>query len=58
MSIEEFKQDYFDYLVELRDRGVTNMYAAGPYLEDEFDLSRSEAKKVLVSWLESFKEEA
>ena len=58
MSIAEFQQDYFDYLVELRDSGVTNMWGAGPYLEDEFDLSKSEAKEVLASWIKSFKEEA
>lgn len=58
MSIAEFQEDYFDYLVELRDSGVTNMWGAGPYLEDEFDLSKSEAKEVLASWIKSFKEEA
>ena len=58
MSIAEFQTDYFDYLVELRDSGVTNMWGAGPYLEDEFDLSQSEAKEVLLSWIKSFKEEA
>ena len=57
MSIAEFQEDYFDYLVELRDSGVTNMWGAGPYLEDEFDLSKSEAKEVLASWIKSFKEE-
>ena len=58
MSIAEFQEDYFDYLVELRDSGVTNMWGAGPYLEDEFDLSKSEAKEVLASWIKSFEEVA
>ena len=56
MSIEEFKQDYFDYLVELRDSGVTNMWGAAPYLEDKFWLEPSEAKEVLVLWIKSFEE--
>ena len=56
MSIAEFQQDYFDYLVELRDSGVTNMLGAAPYLEDKFWLEPSEAKKVLVSWIKSFEE--
>jgi len=56
MSIEEFQHDYFDYLVELRDSGVTNMWGAGPYLEDQFDLTKEEAKEVLVRWIKSFEE--
>ena len=56
MSIAEFKEEYFDYLVELRDSGVTNMWGAGPYLEDEFNLTKQEAKDVLVAWIKSFEE--
>ena len=58
MSIAEFKEEYFDYLVELRDSGVTNMWGAGPYLEDKFWLTKQEAKDVLVAWIKSFEEEA
>jgi len=58
MSIKEFQAEYFAYLVELRDSGVTNMWGAGPYLMDEFDLSEDEAKEALLSWIKSFKEEA
>jgi|TARA_B110000091_G_scaffold175175_1_gene189543 hypothetical protein len=58
MSIAEFQQEYFDYLVELRDSGVTNMWGAGPYLEDKFWLTKQEAKDVLVAWIKSFEEEA
>ena len=54
MSIAEFQQDYFDYLVELRDSGVTNMWGAAPYLEDKFWLEPSEAKEVLKLWIKSF----
>ena len=58
MSIAEFKEEYFDYLVELRDSGVTNMWGAGPYLEDKFWLTKQEAKDVLVAWIKSFEEES
>ena len=58
MSIAEFQEDYFDYLVELRDSGVTNMWGAGPYLEDKFYLTKQEAKEVLVLWIKSFEEVA
>jgi len=48
-------EKYFDYLIQLRDSGVTNMFGAAPYLELEFGLSRSEAKKVLATWMSSFR---
>ena len=47
-------KEYFDYLVELRDSGVTNMWGAAPYLQQEFGLSRQEAKDILIAWIESF----
>ena len=52
------KQIYFDYLVALRDSGVTNMMGAGAYLEDNFGLSRYEARDILLEWFESFKVKA
>jgi hypothetical protein len=56
MSIQEFKDEYFNFLVDLRDSGVTNMWGAGPYLEDEFNLTKQEAKDVLLAWIKSFEE--
>jgi hypothetical protein len=56
MSIAEFKDEYFNFLVDLRDSGVTNMWGAGPYLEDEFNLTKQEAKDVLLAWIKSFEE--
>ena len=56
MSIQEFKDEYFDFLVDIRDSGVTNMWGAGPYLEDEFNLTKQEAKDVLLAWIKSFEE--
>ena len=49
-------EKYFSYLNVLRDSGVTNMFGASPYLQNEFGLNRSEAKKVLAAWMNSFKE--
>jgi hypothetical protein len=47
---------YFDFLVALRDSGATNMFGASPYLQDEFGLSKSEARKILSKWMKSFSE--
>lgn len=47
-----------EFLVELRDSGETNMWMAAPYIEEAFDVSRSEAKAILLAWIRSFKEMA
>ena len=48
------EKQYYNYLNDLRDSGVTNMFGASPYLQEEFGLSRYEAKTVLMSWMKSF----
>lgn len=48
---------YMDYLYSLRRSGVTNMFGATPYLQQEFDLDRKTAKTVLLYWIENFDEE-
>ena len=47
-------KEYFDYLVALRDSGVTNMWGAAPYLQDYFGISRKESRDILIEWIESF----
>jgi hypothetical protein len=42
----------FVFLNNLRDSGVTNMFGAAPYLQEEFDLSRQEAREILAEWME------
>ena len=46
--------EYFEYLKVLRDSGVTNMFRAAPYLQEEFNLDRKTARDVLVAWMKSF----
>ncbi len=48
------QDDHLVYLDELRDSGVTNMYGAAPYLEDEFALTSKEARQVLSYWMKTF----
>ena len=52
----EHNQEYFDYLINLRDSGITNMFGAAPYLAKQFDLDRNTARDILLAWMESFKE--
>jgi len=43
-------QIYYEFLGELRDSGITNMFGARPYLLEEFpELSSEEAQKILIS---------
>jgi len=50
-------QKHKNYLDFLRESGVTNMFGAGIYLQDEFGLSRHDAKKVLLEWMQSYQKE-
>lgn len=49
------KQEHKIFLEVLRDSGVTNMWGATPYLQEEFGLSKSEAREILIEWIRSFK---
>ena len=51
-----YEEEYFEYLDELRESGVVNMYGAGPYLTDEFNIPPNHAIKVLRRWMDTFSE--
>lgn len=59
--------EMLNYLDDLRESGVTNMFAAGPYLDDNFPelydsstnarkvhISSPNARKVLAYWMDTF----
>ena len=54
MSEIALQPEYRQFLNQLRRSGVTNMYGASPYIAEAFDLSSSEARKVLGLWMEVF----
>ena len=54
--INEEWYEYYEYLEELRQSGVTNMFGASPYLVSRFGLGRREARKVLSNWMENYEE--
>lgn len=54
---EELWTNYFTFLDNLRESGVTNMYGASSYLTDAFDISKSDAMNVLGRWMETFGDE-
>jgi len=47
-------KEHADYLMALRDSGVTNMWGAASYLQEYFDISYADAKGILLQWIKSF----
>ena len=45
------QRQYFMYLNRLRESGDTNMFGAAPYLQEEFGMNRTEAKRTLADWM-------
>lgn len=50
-------EEHLEFLDDLRESGVTNMFGATPYIEDEYpELTGQEAKDLLLYWMDSFSE--
>jgi len=51
------KQEQVNYFLDdLRESGATNMFGAAPYIVEEFGVSRSEARQLLLNWMQTFTE--
>jgi len=48
--------EVFEYLDALRESGVTNMYGATPFVQEEFGVSRRAGHKLLGWWMQTFVE--
>ena len=48
---EFLTQEHHEYLICLRDSGVTNMWGASPYIQQEFGVTHQESKNILVEWI-------
>ncbi len=51
-------EKYFEYLEQLRESGVVNMFGAVPYLQAEFpelEHDRKRAVEILRAWMDSHK---
>lgn len=49
--IDAHEDDIRDYLNELRESAVTNMFGAAPYLQETFGLSKQDARAALSWWM-------
>ena len=50
------KDEVFLFLDGLRASGVTNMWGAGAYLEQVYDMNKRDAKDYLLEWMRTFSE--
>jgi len=56
-KLTEQQVEVFNYLNELRESGATNMFGASLYVQDEFMLDKSEARKLVTEWMANFNDE-
>ena len=46
----------FRYLDNLRESGKTNMFGAGSWIQEAFGITKYDANRFLVKWMETFGE--
>ena len=51
---DDFVVEVFEYLDDLRESGVTNMFGAGRYLKEAYGFDEHVAKAFLAKWMETF----
>lgn len=56
LQLDEATLEAYEYLDQLRESGVTNMFGAGIYLEQELGLDKRETSALLAGWMQSFSE--
>jgi hypothetical protein len=48
------EEEHLKFLDELRESGVTNMFGATPFIEEEFGLNHDRSVEILVYWMRTF----
>jgi len=48
----------FEFLDELRDSGVTNMFDSSSFIIEEFNVNKERARELLMMWAKSFDTES
>jgi len=54
LKMSELEKRVFEYLDDLRESGVVNMFGATPYIQKEFGVSKKEARELLLNWMKQF----
>jgi hypothetical protein len=55
-ATDEQKEEVFGYLDRLRESGETNMFGAGQYVAETFDMDVFTAGEFLTAWMTTFHE--
>ena len=54
---EKLTLEHLDFLDDLRESGITNMFGAGSYLKSDFpELSKQDCRAILGYWMQTFSE--
>lgn len=54
----DLEKRVFEYLNDLRNSGITNMFGATPYIESKFpEVTPVQSRKLLTCWMKNFNEE-
>lgn len=53
----ELEKEAMSFLNRLRESGITNMFGAGPFVEEEFGIDTREARRILSLWMHNFNTE-
>ena len=48
--------EVFRYLDNLRGSGITNMFGATPWIMENFHITKYDANRFLIKWMEAFSE--
>jgi hypothetical protein len=48
--------EHLPFLDDLRESGITNMFGARPWIQEEFGLDKNVSAKILTYWMNSFSE--
>jgi uncharacterized protein YciI len=50
-------EDHRQFLNELRDSGIVNMFGSMTYVRDQFGLSKAEATAIVLEWMKTFRKQ-
>ena len=53
----EKHEEYYAFLLYIRDSGICNMMEAPRLLSAEFGLSKKQARDIFISWTKTFNED-
>lgn len=49
------KEEVFEFLDGLQEWGGVNMFGAGAYVEQAFDVSRRQSRNLVQEWMQTYK---